>query len=83
MRKRVKILLGISAGLIIVLVVALLWLVRPMTNSSVPKNPLNADYLIAHAGGGIEGKVYTNSKEAVLNSLNNGYRFIELDFDEQ
>lgn len=69
MRKRVKILLGISAGLITVLIVALLWLVRPLTNSSVPKNPLNADYLIAHAGGCIEGKVYTNSKEAVLNSI--------------
>lgn len=79
MRNRVKILLGISAGFITVLVVALLWLVRPLTNSSVSKNPLNADYLIAHAGGGIDGKIYTNSKEAVLNSLNNGYQFIELD----
>ena len=75
----VKILLVIIAGFITVLVAGLLWLSRPLPDSSVPRNALNSDYLIAHAGGGIDGEVYTNSKEAVINSLNNGYRFIELD----
>lgn len=35
--------------------------------------------LIAHAGGGIEGKSYTNSKEAIINSLEDGKVLIELD----
>jgi len=37
------------------------------------------DFLIAHAGGGIDGHIYTNSREAVENSLERGYSFIELD----
>lgn len=37
--------------------------------------------LIAHAGGHIYGYKYTNSLEALENSYNNGFRFIELDFD--
>ncbi|WP_026907622.1 glycerophosphodiester phosphodiesterase family protein [Paucisalibacillus globulus] len=36
--------------------------------------------LIAHAGGAIDGYTYTNSKEALINSYNNGYRLFELDF---
>lgn len=35
--------------------------------------------LIAHAGGEIDGHTYTNSLEAVLLSIKNGYKFIELD----
>lgn len=35
--------------------------------------------LIAHAGGSIDGKFYTNSLEAVENSLKNNFNFIELD----
>ena len=46
--------------------------------------PISGEYastkLIAHAGGAIDGHVYTNSKEAVLNSINNGSKYIELDF---
>lgn len=37
---------------------------------------------IAHAGGAIDGRVYTNSREAFLNSINSNYRFIELDLLE-
>jgi len=37
------------------------------------------DFLIAHAGGGIDGHIYTNSREAVENSIEKGYLFIELD----
>lgn len=35
---------------------------------------------IAHAGGGIDGSVYTNSREAWDNSLKEGFRVLEADF---
>lgn len=35
--------------------------------------------LIAHAGGNAGGHVYTNSREALEQSLQNGYRYIEFD----
>lgn len=34
---------------------------------------------IAHAAGVVRGRVYTNSREALERSLNEGYRYIELD----
>lgn len=37
--------------------------------------------LISHAGARIEELSYTNSKEAIDKSYENGYRFIELDFE--
>lgn len=47
------------------------------------KTPTNADYFIAHAGGGIiqDGAhfSYTNSREALLQSIAEGFKFIELD----
>lgn len=36
--------------------------------------------LIYHAGGGIDGLDYTNSKEALENTLATGNRYIEIDF---
>ena len=55
----------------------IIWLTRPMNDM---KNDLNnTKYYIAHAGGGIDGFIYTNSKEAVLNSIDNGFMYIELD----
>ncbi|NBI89238.1 hypothetical protein D3Z45_01225 [Lachnospiraceae bacterium] len=36
--------------------------------------------MIAHAGGGIDGKTMTNSLEALNLSKQNGYRLIEIDF---
>ena len=38
------------------------------------------DHLIAHAGGAIDGNVYTDSREAVENAIKYGYKFIEIDF---
>lgn len=35
--------------------------------------------LIAHAGGAIDGKIYTNSREALLNAAASGYKYIEFD----
>ena len=37
---------------------------------------------IAHAGGGIENKIYTNSLEAIQNSIKNGFKLIEIDLIE-
>jgi hypothetical protein len=34
---------------------------------------------IAHAGGAIDGKKYTNSREAIMAAIRNGYQLIELD----
>lgn len=46
------------------------------------QNLKNSNYstsFIAHAGGGIDGKSYTNSLEAVEKSIKNGFKLIELD----
>lgn len=37
--------------------------------------------LIAHAGGGIYGYRLTNSREALDQAYDNGFRYVELDFD--
>ena len=42
---------------------------------------LTPEKLIAHAGGRIGEHTYTNSKEALDQSLDKGYRFIEVDFE--
>ncbi|HZJ99645.1 MAG TPA: glycerophosphodiester phosphodiesterase family protein, partial [Tissierellaceae bacterium] len=34
---------------------------------------------MAHAGGGYEGNIYSNTEEAIRNSIDNGYKFIEVD----
>ena len=39
----------------------------------------NPDHFIAHGGGGIDGRTYTNSQEAVATAIRNGYRMLELD----
>lgn len=44
-----------------------------------PNKKIVGQYYIAHAGGQIEGHNYTNSLEAVDNSLRNGISYIELD----
>jgi hypothetical protein len=36
-------------------------------------------YFIAHATGSIDGYTYLNCKESLLNSLGNGYKYIEID----
>ena len=35
---------------------------------------------IAHAGGKIDGAIYTNSREAIEQAIRLGHRFIEIDF---
>ena len=60
----------------------LLWLTRPLEESAKDINALSQDYLIAHAGGAIDGRTYTNSKKALMNALDNGFQYIELDLFE-
>ena len=61
------------------ILLTLLWLVRPLEESAEDTNVLCPDNLIAHAGGAVDGLTYTNSKEALANALDNGFRYIELD----
>ncbi|SFO53258.1 glycerophosphodiester phosphodiesterase family protein [Prevotella sp. tf2-5] len=53
-----------------------MFLTMPM--SFLPSGNLS-EHFIAHGGGIICGKIYTNSYEAVVNSLKKGYKYIELD----
>jgi hypothetical protein len=38
------------------------------------------EHLVAHAGGAIDGNVYTDSREAIENAIKYGHKFIEIDF---
>lgn len=49
-----------------------------MLPSDTKLEPSN-EIFIAHAGGVISNNIYTNSKEDVLKSLQNGFKYIELD----
>ena len=55
----------------------------PVYSKNLIQKLNSKDYkYIAHAGGGIEGKIYTNSLEAITNSINLGYKLIEIDLRE-
>ena len=55
------------------------FLSRPFPKSSKCINVLDPRFLIAHAGGSVDGKTYLNNREAVINSLDKGFKYIELD----
>jgi len=56
----------------------------PVQSSEVVKKPEFVPFsngeLIAHAGGGIEDLIYSNSLEALNLSVKNGFKYIEIDF---
>lgn len=53
------------------------------TNLNLYNNDLHGTHgYIAHAGGCIDGLMYTNSLEALNDSIHNNFRFIELDLLE-
>ena len=54
-------------------------LVSAATILLLRNKPVTEHHYIAHAGGAIDGHPYTNSLEAVENSLKKGMQFIELD----
>lgn len=57
----------------------LLLALLPLFFSCVTQEKVHRAELIAHAGGAIDGYVYTNSLEALENAVNNGYGFVEID----
>jgi len=67
--------------LLVVILCALIvnFVIFPTPDSFPIQNYKDKPILIAHAGGAIDGKLYTNSREAVELAIKNGYNFIELD----
>ena len=51
----------------------------PNEHNNIPEIIVNSGGLIAHAGGGINGFKYTNSLEAMEQSIEHGFKMIELD----
>nr|WP_241906955.1 glycerophosphodiester phosphodiesterase family protein [Vibrio lentus] len=51
----------------------------PNEHNNIPELIVNSGGLIAHAGGGINGLKYTNSLEAMEQSIDHGFKMIELD----
>lgn len=70
----------LRGGIVTVLIAAGLsfwWLYEPsLPQRPVPRRPR----LIAHAGGAIDGRTYTNSLEALDANYARGHRYFELDF---
>ncbi|KAA6326527.1 hypothetical protein EZS27_024377 [termite gut metagenome] len=70
--------------LLLIALFQVLFLIIYLLSRPTPKNfqfecENNLPILIAHAGGIMDGKTYTNSIEAVDLAIKNNYRFIELD----
>lgn len=62
---------------LVALAAVLVWYVRSNDDAFAPYE--GGPMMIAHAGGAIDGVVYTNSREAVEHSLEAGFSYIELD----
>ena len=60
------------------LMILSIWLVSPF---GYPDGDVLSDsnYYIAHAAGAVDGNTYLNCREGLLQSLANGYKYIELD----
>ena len=78
MLKRILYFTSLSSCAVLFAIISSLYYI---TNPNLRSNPSLSDekYFIAHATGSLEGYTYLNSKESLLNSLNNGYRYIEFD----
>ena len=86
MTKIKKILIALT---VVLLFVPISWLVLYANtilenkNNSVPypfyNDKLASQHLVAHAGGWIDNRVYTNSREAVERSIKQGRKYIEID----
>ncbi|MBQ8694722.1 MAG: hypothetical protein IJ513_03665 [Bacteroidaceae bacterium] len=55
------------------------FLILPLFLSCITQERSVRRELIAHAGGVLDGYVYTNSLEALQHAVENGYKFIEVD----
>lgn len=79
MKKKRHLPIGLSLAAVTLLGL-IVWLLSPIDNAV---DLSDNRYYIAHAGGAYEGRKYTNSREAVMQSLAQGYQFIELDLHPQ
>lgn len=66
----------IATMIILSLLILGIWLFRPIKNDVDNRDK---KYYIAHAGGVIDDYKYTNSKEAIMQSIRKHYSYIELD----
>jgi len=78
--KITKLLYICSVGFAVILIAMGAYL-RHITNPSRSDVPDLGDskYFIAHAMGSMDGYIYLNCKESLLKSLQNGYKYIEID----
>ena len=78
MRMKYKIVFYTSISTAFICFLLLIWMSRPIERD-VKDNLGGAEHYIAHACGVIDGITYTNSKEALLQSLELGYKYVEVD----
>ena len=57
----------------------MLLLLTSLLFSCMTQGKVEHAQLIAHAGGSIDGNIYTNSREAMHKAARDGYEFIEFD----
>lgn len=74
MNRRKKAILTVGGAILLLSIIFATWLLCPMAVDTDKRC-----HYIAHACGGIDGQPYTNSREALLASLENGFKFIEGD----
>lgn len=89
MNKIKKILITLVVVLLLVPISWLVWYgntILENRNNSVPypfyNDKLASQHLVAHAGGWIDNRVYTNSREAVERSIKQGRKYVEIDIIE-
>lgn len=72
---------GTIYGIIVILFMTCMLILIGEKYSNCQEGKWHEQYkIVAHAMGGIDGKVYTNSLEAFENAYNNGIRVFEVDF---
>lgn len=74
---KIRIFIFISCSIILFFIGFLYYITTPF-HQTIPSLS-NNNYFIAHATGSLKGYTYLNSKESLLHSLDNGYKYIEID----
>lgn len=79
MKKHKLCIFALGGGVLILFITSLF--LYTITNPIHRINPdlSNNNYFVAHATGSLDGYTYLNSKESLLKSLKNGYKYIEVD----
>lgn len=78
MKKRITTVFKVVMATLGLLIIISLWLISPLKRIDADVLS-NKNFYVAHAAGAIDGITYLNCKEALLHSLENGYKYIELD----